>query len=100
MKIDDFEWDDDKAVGTDEKHGVEFYDAAFIFANDDTILIEDIDEEYDERRFWAIGCDDIGRVLVVTHVYRKDKIRLISARLATKNEVWEYDHARAQKRGF
>lgn len=54
-----------------------------------TITIEDINAE-SEQRFNTLGADAAGRILVVTHTPRGDRIRLISARKASKGEAEQY----------
>jgi len=43
-----------------------------------------------EMRFLDIGLSYLGRVLMVAYTERGNKIRLISARLATRNERKQY----------
>ncbi len=51
--------------------------------------IEDPDAE-GERRFVTLGMDALGRILVVVYTPRGDRIRLISARKASRGEVGQY----------
>ena len=44
-----------------------------------------------EQRFLSLGMSDLGRVLVVSHTLVGEKIRLISARKATKRERELYE---------
>jgi hypothetical protein len=53
------------------------------------VTIEDPDAQ-GERRFVTLGMDAIGRVLVVIHTPRGDKVRLISARKASRGESEQY----------
>lgn len=39
-----------------------------------------------EERHISLGMDHLGRILVIVYAYRKDEIRIISARRATR---WE-----------
>lgn len=49
------------------------------------------DEHHDEQRWITIGLDGKGRLLVVAYTYRDPNfVRIISARLATKNERRQY----------
>lgn len=43
-----------------------------------------------EQRFITLGMDALGRILVVVHTPREDRIRLISARRASKGEMEQY----------
>ena len=40
----------------------------------------------DEERFILLGQTFTGRVVVIVHTYRNERIRIISARIATRNE--------------
>ena len=82
----DFEWDPEKAEKNLLKHNVEFEEARTVF--DDPIFITFLDEEHsiDEERYITIGLSNKGRLLLVAHAERNDRIRIISARKATKNE--------------
>jgi uncharacterized DUF497 family protein len=53
------------------------------------VTIEDPDAQ-GEQRFVTLGMDAIGRVLVVIHTPRGDKVRLISARKASRGESEQY----------
>ncbi|CDX46803.1 conserved hypothetical protein [Mesorhizobium plurifarium] len=81
----EFEWDDDKAKSNLAKHGVAFADARRLF--------DDRSMDYEEERFIGIGIVN-GLVLTVVYTERGDRIRLISARKATRHEQKAYDQAR------
>jgi len=83
----DFEWDSEKARLNHRKHGVDFQDAIRVFL--DPIRIEDDDWYPREQRWRTIGMvNDV--VLLVVFTYREKRIRVISARKATKNETQRY----------
>ena len=48
----------------------------------------------DESRFILLGLSNLGRLVVVSHTDRDDRIRLISARLATNKERKYYETAK------
>jgi uncharacterized DUF497 family protein len=85
----EFEWDNVKARDNLLKHGVSFEFAAEAFR--DPFGIEWIDEreDYGEVRTVLLGMAD-GTILVVVYTERETRIRLISARRATKNEQDTY----------
>lgn len=85
----DFEWDEDKAAGNFQKHGVDFADAVGIF--DDPLALSMRDEGPSENRFIGLGTDTLGRLLVVVYTYRGERIRIISARRATPSERRTYE---------
>ena len=88
-----FEWDPNKAARNIEKHQVSFDEAATVF--DDPMFITVIDEEHsiDEERYITIGLSKYGRLLLVAHTEREERIRIISARKATRKEEQFYAEA-------
>jgi uncharacterized protein len=85
-----FEWDKYKDRQNQGKHGIAFADTFAVFEDPNALTIED--NEHDEERFVTIGMDCFGRVLVVTYTWRGEKIRVISARKATRPEVNQYEN--------
>ena len=83
-----YEWNPAKAKSNQEEHGVDFADAVQVF--DNPYLNKEDTDAVGDQVFVALGMDNLGRLLVVVYTYRKDKIRLISARKATKKEGKEY----------
>jgi len=81
----EFEWDDEKAFENLRKHGVRFELAAKAFK--DPLAVEWIDqrEDYGEERTILLGMAD-GTILVVIYTERDERIRLISARRALRDE--------------
>lgn len=86
-----FEWDPRKAAANLRKHGVAFEEAATAFADPHSITIPDPDHSAAEARFILIGLSAIERLLVVIHLERGARIRLISARLAARREQRTYE---------
>ena len=87
--MDEFEWDVAKARSNLAKHGVSFEAARLVF--DDLLAIERLDSggARAEVRFVITGmANDV--VLTVVYTERGDRIRIISARKATKHEQEEY----------
>ncbi len=80
-----FEWDEEKNHANKIKHNISFETAAHVFDDPNYIEMYDFEHSSDEEdRFVALGI--VGDVLFVVFTERKDKIRLISARLATAKE--------------
>ena len=79
-----FEWDDEKNVANIEKHGVSFEIAAKVFEDPNYIELYDSEHSSDEDRYIAIGY--VQKVLFVVFTERGKNVRLISARIATKQE--------------
>ena len=88
----EFEWDEEKAHSNLKKHGVSFEEAATIFNDPKIATISDPDHSDDEERYVSIGRSVIMRLLSVIHTFRKERIRLISARKATKAEKKTYEN--------
>ena len=88
----EFEWDEEKAQSNLKKHGVSFEEAATIFNDPKIATISDPDHSEDEERYVSIGRSVIMRLLSVIHTFRKERIRLISARKATKAEKKNYEN--------
>lgn len=84
----DFEWDADKAVANAAKHGVTFEEAVTVFLDIDYLLIRDARMA---DRFVAIGLSRRPRVLFVVHCERGERLRIISARRATRRERETYE---------
>lgn len=85
------EWDPKKAESNLKKHRVSFEEACTVF--DDPLFITFLDEEHsiDEPRYITIGLSNQNRLLLVAHADRDERIRLISARKATKHEREFYE---------
>jgi uncharacterized DUF497 family protein len=84
-----FEWDLAKETTNQRKHSVSFDDAVAVF--DDERAIDQPDVDPDEARFKITGMSPAVGVLVVIYAERgRDRIRIISARRATKHEVKTY----------
>ncbi len=78
------EWDDVKNEINKTKHGVSFEAAALVFADEHCLELYDDEHSTDEDRYIAIGV--VEDVLFVVHTMRNENVRMISARLATKQE--------------
>jgi uncharacterized DUF497 family protein len=89
MTGEDFEWDDDKAAINLGKHGVSFEDALLVFQDAFATLDIDTRVEYGEERSIITGMVR-GHILIVVHTERGDRIRIISARKATRQEQHDY----------
>lgn len=91
-----FEWDPHKAKHNLRKHKVSFERAAGIFLDPLAISIYDEEHSSDEDRWITIGKDRTNNILVVIHTFHEEnidncKVRVISARKATKKEIKQYE---------
>ena len=79
------EWDPAKARSNLVKHGISFSDAEAVF---DDLFAVSMPETgpHSEQRFAAIGADARGRIIVVVYTYRRYRLRIISARRASRSE--------------
>ena len=85
-----YEWDPDKAASTLHKHGISFADAVTVLS--DPVALTAPDDFADEERFITLGMDAFGRLLVVVYTWRgEQRIRIISARKATRHERVQYE---------
>lgn len=87
----EFEWDPDKAKKNIEKHQVSFNEAATVFGDPLSMTFYDPDHSIDENRFITVGLSRPGKLLIVSHTDRGDRIRIISARKATRREREFYE---------
>lgn len=84
-----FEWDTRKNEINKRKHKISFETAIYVFTDPTRIEIYDeIHSFTDEERVTVLG--KVHEVLFVVYTMRKENIRIISARLATKEEKEAY----------
>jgi uncharacterized protein len=89
MRDEEFEWDDLKAEANLEKHGVSFREATRVFDDIFALVEEDLSADFEEERFLATGI--VGdTLLMVVYTERNSRVRLISARRATRHEQRRY----------
>ena len=86
-----FEWDNKKAEANLKKHQIAFEEAASIFGDPLAITYSDPDHSVGERRYVTFGVSQEGILLVLSHTYRNETARIISARRATKVERKIYE---------
>jgi len=86
-----FEWDPQKALLNVKIHGISFDEASTAFRDPLSRTINDPLHSEDEERLILIGQSIEGRLLVIVHTERSDRIRIISARLATNKERFKYE---------
>ena len=73
-----FDWDPDKDIENQGKHGVAFVQAQYAFADPKRVIARDITHSKTEERFYCFGELD-GGVLTVRFTYRVSVIRIIGA---------------------
>lgn len=90
-----FEWDEAKAKRNLKKHRVSFEEASTVFGDPLSLTIHDPLHSDEEDRFVTIGQSVRDRLLVVIHSERGERVRLISARVATRNERKTYEETKS-----
>ena len=86
----EIEGDADKAASNLRKHGVSFEEAATALLDPMALAQEDSSAE-GESRWVLLGMSAQPRLLTVVYTLRgQDRIRLISARRATRKEAGQY----------
>ena len=87
-----FEWDSAKSRANLKKHGISFDEATTCFYDPMHVLIDDPDSSDNEERLILIGTSNRSKLLVVVHLdVKRDQIRIISARIASKKERKQYE---------
>jgi uncharacterized DUF497 family protein len=84
-----FEWDAEKAIANERKHHVDFKTAVRVFLDPNRLEDYDFEHGENEDRWITIGLVE-ARMLMVVYTERRETIRLISARKATKDEQKAY----------
>ena len=87
----EFEWDPEKTKANLRKHGVGFAEAGTVFRDPLGISVFDPDHSGEEDRYLTVGVSQQGRVIIVAHTDRGDKVRIISARELTRAEREDYE---------
>ena len=89
-----FEWDDDKAKANVKKHKVSFDEASSVFADPLAKIFDDDEHSTEEIREIIVGHSITKRLLLVSFTERgRDVVRIISARVATRNERKSYEES-------
>ncbi len=88
-----YEWDPAKAQANVKKHRVTFEEAASVFLDPSALTFWDPDHSEEEDRELTIGRSAQQRLLFVAHAPRDSRVRIISARKATRKEQKQYEEA-------
>jgi uncharacterized DUF497 family protein len=87
-----FEWDPGKARENVRKHpDITFEEASTVLNDPLSVTILDPGHSRGEVRYLIMGYSAGRRLLVVSYTERQDRIRIISARLATRKERRSYE---------
>jgi uncharacterized DUF497 family protein len=87
----ELEWDEEKNTINVREHGLSFEEAATVFGDLLSDTFDDPDHSTEEYRFLTIGTSEKGKLIIVSHTDRDDRIRIISARELTRQERRSYE---------
>ena len=89
--MNEFEWDPRKAGSNLKKHGISFAEALTVFSDPAARIFDDLDHSVDERREIIIGYSRRPRLLVVGFTERAGRVRIITARRASRAETRRHE---------
>jgi len=86
------EWNPRKAAGNLRKHDLSFDEASTVFDDPLAVIFPDEEHSMDEVREIIIGHSVKNQLIIVSFTEREpDIVRMISARLATRKEINDYE---------
>ncbi len=94
-----YEWNPEKARRNLREHGVSFEEAATVFLDPLAMTYPDPDHSDEEDREITIGYSTNQRLLFVSHVQRRHRTRIISAREATRRERKQHEEGKSEENG-
>lgn len=91
----EFDWDEVKASANQRKHRISFELASSIFRDPRILTLADLAHSVLEERWFSVGLASTGAMISVAYVLADNgigliKIRIISARHSTANEIQQY----------
>ena len=86
-----YEWNAAKAKANIQKHGVSFDEAATVFLDPLALTFPDPYHSGAEEREITIGHTAGHQVVFVSHCRRGNRVRIVSARTATRRERRQYE---------
>ena len=78
MSKDSFDWDPEKDLANQTKHGISFSEAQYAFADPNRVIAEDLTHSKKEKRYFCFGKVG-GGVLTVRFTFRAGVIRIFGA---------------------
>ncbi len=87
----EFEWDDQKAQLNITNHGITFEEAAEVFFDPFYQSGDATPAGVTEQRDFILGYSVAQRLLLIVSTERRERTRIISARLATRAERKDYE---------
>ena len=86
-----YEWNTGKAAANWRRHRVSFEEASTVFLDPLAMTFADPDHSANEHREITIGHTESRQIVLVSHCERGNRVRIISARLATRVERRQYE---------
>jgi uncharacterized DUF497 family protein len=87
----EFEWNPQKAEANLKKHKISFREAATVFGDMLSVTVFDPDHSLEEDRYITVGLSDASKLLIISHLDRRERIRIITARELTRDERKRYE---------
>lgn len=87
----EFEWDEGNTDKSYLKHSITQKESEELFIDENILFLEDIKHSQKEIRFIAIGKTTQEKILFAVFTVRKNKMRIISVRLANRKERGQYE---------
>ena len=78
MSTDSFDWDPEKDLANQAKHGISFSVAQHAFADSNRVIAEDLNHSQKEKQYFCFGMV-AGGVMTVRFTYRAGVIRIFGA---------------------
>ena len=94
MEIVRFDWDQWNVQKNEIKHGISSLEAESVFFDPDLVIFRDIEHSRGEQRFILYGLSKYHHILMGAFPLREKKVRIISARTASKKERGIYENKR------
>ncbi len=92
-----YEWDPEKAKQNLREHAVSFEEAATVFLDPLAMTYPDPDHSDEEDREITIGYSTKQRLLLVSHVQRRKRTRIISTREVTRRERKQHEEGHGKE---
>ena len=88
----EFDWDEGNRTKNKTKHGLEVFEIEEVFRSGLALPLGiQVSPVHREQRLGLIGPSTKGKLIQIAFTLRKDKVRVISARIARQNERKQYE---------
>ena len=91
MKEITFDWDQWNIQKNETKHGISSLEAESTFYDKNLVIFKDIKHSTNEDRLIAYGKSAYNNIIMIAFTIRNEKIRIISARKASRKEKDIYE---------